>query len=92
MHGLVASPFKSAYVAAKHGVLGLTKPLHWRRLIAIGQKERCSRSRRERSQSTRVGKLQSGHSGEHISTAFGPRPSGTQPWPIICARTVTSVV
>jgi 3-hydroxybutyrate dehydrogenase len=26
-HGLVASPFKSAYVAAKHGVLGLTKTL-----------------------------------------------------------------
>ena len=24
-HGLVASPFKSAYVAAKHGVLGITK-------------------------------------------------------------------
>lgn len=24
-HGLVASPFKAAYVAAKHGVLGLTK-------------------------------------------------------------------
>ena len=24
-HGLVGSPFKSAYVAAKHGVLGLTK-------------------------------------------------------------------
>jgi len=24
-HGLVASPFKGAYVAAKHGVLGLTK-------------------------------------------------------------------
>jgi 3-hydroxybutyrate dehydrogenase len=24
-HGLVASPFKSAYIAAKHGVLGLTK-------------------------------------------------------------------
>ncbi len=24
-HGLVASPFKSAYVSAKHGVLGLTK-------------------------------------------------------------------
>jgi 3-hydroxybutyrate dehydrogenase len=24
-HGLIASPFKSAYVAAKHGVLGLTK-------------------------------------------------------------------
>ena len=24
-HGLVASPFKSAYVAAKHGVVGLTK-------------------------------------------------------------------
>ncbi len=26
-HGLVASPFKSAYVAAKHGVLGFTKTL-----------------------------------------------------------------
>lgn len=26
-HGLVASPFKSAYVAAKHGMLGLTKTL-----------------------------------------------------------------
>ncbi|MBK8175794.1 MAG: 3-hydroxybutyrate dehydrogenase [Rhodospirillales bacterium] len=25
VHGLVASPFKAAYVAAKHGVLGLTK-------------------------------------------------------------------
>jgi 3-hydroxybutyrate dehydrogenase len=24
-HGLVASPFKSAYIAAKHGVVGLTK-------------------------------------------------------------------
>jgi 3-hydroxybutyrate dehydrogenase len=24
-HGLVASPFKAAYVAAKHGLLGLTK-------------------------------------------------------------------
>jgi 3-hydroxybutyrate dehydrogenase len=24
-HGLVASPYKSAYVAAKHGVVGLTK-------------------------------------------------------------------
>jgi 3-hydroxybutyrate dehydrogenase len=24
-HGLVASPFKAAYVAAKHGILGLTK-------------------------------------------------------------------
>jgi 3-hydroxybutyrate dehydrogenase len=26
-HGLVASPFKAAYVAAKHGVIGLTKVL-----------------------------------------------------------------
>lgn len=26
-HGLVASPFKSAYVAAKHGLVGLTKSL-----------------------------------------------------------------
>ena len=25
VHGLVASPHKSAYVAAKHGLLGLTK-------------------------------------------------------------------
>ena len=24
-HGLAASPFKSAYVAAKHGLVGLTK-------------------------------------------------------------------
>src|SRR3954462_12986919 len=27
VHGLVASPFKSAYVAAKHGVMGLVKVL-----------------------------------------------------------------
>jgi 3-hydroxybutyrate dehydrogenase len=27
VHGLVASPFKSAYVSAKHGVLGFTKAL-----------------------------------------------------------------
>jgi 3-hydroxybutyrate dehydrogenase len=27
VHGLVASPFKSAYVAAKHGLLGLVKVL-----------------------------------------------------------------
>ncbi len=27
MHGLVASPFKAAYVAAKHGLLGLVKTL-----------------------------------------------------------------
>jgi len=27
VHGLVASPFKSAYVAAKHGVVGLTKTI-----------------------------------------------------------------
>ncbi|MEL6206544.1 MAG: SDR family oxidoreductase, partial [Pseudomonadota bacterium] len=26
-HGLVASPFKSAYVTAKHGILGLTKTI-----------------------------------------------------------------
>jgi 3-hydroxybutyrate dehydrogenase len=25
VHGLIASPFKSAYVAAKHGIIGLTK-------------------------------------------------------------------
>src|SRR5258707_12250178 len=25
IHGLIASPFKSAYVAAKHGLVGLTK-------------------------------------------------------------------
>ncbi|MDR7418855.1 MAG: 3-hydroxybutyrate dehydrogenase [Armatimonadota bacterium] len=28
-HGLVASPFKSAYVAAKHGVVGFTKTAAW---------------------------------------------------------------
>lgn len=28
-HGLVASPFKSAYVAAKHGVVGFTKAAAW---------------------------------------------------------------
>src|SRR5213076_2703274 len=27
VHGLVASPFKAAYVSAKHGVLGLIKTL-----------------------------------------------------------------
>jgi 3-hydroxybutyrate dehydrogenase len=27
VHGLVASPFKAAYVSAKHGVLGLVKTL-----------------------------------------------------------------
>ena len=27
MHGLVASPFKAGYVAAKHGLLGLVKVL-----------------------------------------------------------------
>jgi 3-hydroxybutyrate dehydrogenase len=26
-HGLVASPYKSAYVAAKHGVVGMTKSI-----------------------------------------------------------------
>lgn len=26
-HGLIASPFKSAYVAAKHGIIGLTKTI-----------------------------------------------------------------
>ena len=26
-HGLVASPYKSAYVAAKHGIVGLTKTI-----------------------------------------------------------------
>ncbi|GAC1474811.1 MAG: hypothetical protein PVSMB7_30090 [Chloroflexota bacterium] len=25
VHGLVASPFKAAYVSAKHGIIGLTK-------------------------------------------------------------------
>ncbi len=27
IHGLIASPFKSAYIAAKHGVVGLTKTI-----------------------------------------------------------------
>ena len=29
-HGLVASPFKAAYVAAKHGIIGLTRSRRWR--------------------------------------------------------------
>jgi 3-hydroxybutyrate dehydrogenase len=35
VHGLVASPFKSAYVAAKHGLIGLTKT------IALEAAARC---------------------------------------------------
>jgi len=35
VHGLVASPFKSAYVAAKHGLVGLTKT------IALEAAARC---------------------------------------------------
>jgi 3-hydroxybutyrate dehydrogenase len=35
VHGLVASPYKSAYVAAKHGVIGLTKA------IALEAAARC---------------------------------------------------
>lgn len=35
VHGLVASPYKSAYVAAKHGVIGLTKT------IALEAARRC---------------------------------------------------
>jgi 3-hydroxybutyrate dehydrogenase len=35
VHGLVASPFKSAYVAAKHGLVGLTKA------IALEAAARC---------------------------------------------------
>ena len=35
VHGLVASPFKAAYVAAKHGVVGLTKT------IALEAASRC---------------------------------------------------
>ena len=30
-HGLVASPYKSAYVAAKHGIVGLTKTVAHRK-------------------------------------------------------------
>jgi 3-hydroxybutyrate dehydrogenase len=35
VHGLVASPFKSAYVSAKHGLIGLTKT------IALEAAARC---------------------------------------------------
>ena len=34
-HALIASPFKSAYVAAKHGVLGLTKDQPTRRFATV---------------------------------------------------------
>lgn len=36
VHGLVASPFKSAYVSAKHGILGLTKT------VALEAGARCN--------------------------------------------------
>jgi 3-hydroxybutyrate dehydrogenase len=29
VHGLVASPYKAAYVSAKHGILGFTKTVAW---------------------------------------------------------------
>ena len=32
IHSLVASPYKSAYVAAKHGLVGFSRPLPWRPL------------------------------------------------------------
>ena len=35
VHGLVASPYKAAYVSAKHGLLGLTKT------IALEAAARC---------------------------------------------------
>ena len=35
VHGLVASPYKSAYVAAKHGLVGLTKT------VALEAAARC---------------------------------------------------
>ena len=38
-HGLVASPFKSAYVAAKHGIVGLTKTVA---LEAAGKGVTCN--------------------------------------------------
>ena len=38
-HGLTASPFKSAYVAAKHGIVGLTKTVA---LEAAGQGTTCN--------------------------------------------------
>jgi len=38
-HGLTASPYKSAYVAAKHGVVGLTKTVS---LETAGQSITCN--------------------------------------------------
>ena len=29
VHGLIASPYKSAYVSAKHGIVGFTKTIAW---------------------------------------------------------------
>ena len=46
-HALVASPYKSAYVAAKHGVLGLTKVLA---LDAVQHRAQYGGSHRWRSQ------------------------------------------
>ena len=40
VHGLVASPYKAAYVAAKHGVLGLVKTLALEGAAARDQRQR----------------------------------------------------
>lgn len=42
VHGLRASPFKSAYVAAKHGLEGLSKVLAWK---GLGVFNRAARAR-----------------------------------------------
>ena len=42
-HGLVASPFKSAYVAAKHGVVGLPRPSRWKARNTASPRTRSAR-------------------------------------------------
>lgn len=43
-HALVASPFKSAYVAAKHGIAGLTRPRRWNWPSTASPSMRCARA------------------------------------------------
>ena len=50
-HGLVASPFKAAYVAAKHGIVGLTKataPRRWSRLRSTARLRRTAQQPNKR--------------------------------------------
>lgn len=42
IHSLVASPYKSAYVAAKHGLIGLSRCSRWKPPTATSPPTRCA--------------------------------------------------